>query len=679
MENGIYFFGQAGWQWVAEVDYAINYQANDLTSPDSLELSYTNQFNLPNTLAIQKILEHAEQLDAGGQHPYKLIPARIIEDEETIFDGRAELKGFQGIWKVVIYENHRGLFDSLGEKSIRDLDLSRLDHPWTLDEINARAGATEGVCYPILDYGTVSEGIVPQDAIFPSVFVRDVVAQSLQEEGYKPVGAWLEDPLFKAMVLPFCEAEPVSRDQNWVDARRARVTLADASTIDLVNRGLNRIQPFSIDNRDPFFYDGKTDNYNPTLFQYKADTAMRLRVVAFQEFVAHVHLGAPEVMLIIEVNGSNVHQGYWSKTLYNTSILVEKRDRIEVDTSVLLKKDDVVKIRLTVRKRTNIAQYQVKIFQTSEYAYASFEPDPIVYTGDKWLVARNLPDLKCSLLLKAIAFQMSGWFNIDNQRKTVELIKLTDLTNNRVNAVDWSAKVEESEAPEVQFRIEPYAQKNYVKYKEQDGVDKGYGDGVIRCENTAQSTETALFELPFSATMPSTRQVGDFGSPLLIETRTIIGKGDTIQINKNSTSPRIILVEPTKTFEVATQILDINGNIKPATVTLTGCWFARRENSIVTNENNFSLAFSPVPGQVSEVPLIGRYFGGLKRVLRRPRVFIPSLYLRPVDMATLNPNLPIRLKNVRIGDIEIAGGYFYLNRVNNYQSGKTCTGVLIAF
>ncbi|WP_138992734.1 hypothetical protein [Larkinella sp. C7] len=96
MENGIYFYGPAGWQWVAEVDYAINYQVNDLTSPDSLELSYTNQFNLPNTLAIQKLLENAEQLDAGGQHPYKLVPARIIEEEEIVFDGRAELKSFQG-------------------------------------------------------------------------------------------------------------------------------------------------------------------------------------------------------------------------------------------------------------------------------------------------------------------------------------------------------------------------------------------------------------------------------------------------------------------------------------------------------------------------------------------------------------------------------------------------------
>ncbi|WP_138992735.1 hypothetical protein [Larkinella sp. C7] len=571
------------------------------------------------------------------------------------------------------------MFDSLSEKSIRDLELSRLDHPWTLDEINARAGATDGVCYPILDYGTVSEGIVPQDTLFPSVFVRELAAQAVAEQGYKLVGAWLDDPLFRAMALPFCEAEPVSRDQNWVDARRARVTLVDAPTIEFVNTGrLNRIQPFSIDNRDPFFYDGKVNNYNPVTYQYTADTDMRLRVVAYQEFVARVELGAPELKLIVEVNGANVHQAYWSKTLYNTSILAEKRDRLEVDTSVLLKKGDVVKIRLTVGKRTTFAEYKLKIFQTSETAFASFEPDPVVYTGDNWLVARNLPDLKCSLLLKSIAFQMSGWFNIDNQRKTVELIKLTDLTNNRVNAVDWSAKVEESEAPEVQFRIEPYAQKNYVKYKEQDGVDKGYGDGVIRCENTAQSTETALFELPFSATLPSTRQVGDFGLPLLIETRKITGRGDTIQINKNSTSPRIILVEPTKTFEVATQILDINGNIKPAAVTLTGCWFARRENSIVTNENNFSLAFDPVPGQVSEVPLIGRYFGGLKRVLRRPRVFVPSLYLRPVDMATLNPNLPIRLKNVRIGDIEIADGYFYLNRVNNYQSGRTCTISLIA-
>lgn len=677
MEDGLYFLGDTGWQWVAEVDFVLNIQANDLTSPDTLELSYTNQFTLPNTLAIRQLLDNAEHPNSASRYPYILIPARLVENEGIIFEGRAELKSFQAGWKVAIYETHRGLFDRLAEKSIRDLDFSRLDHPWTLDEINARAGADSDICYPLIDYGTISEGVVPQDAIFPAVFMKTVIGQSLQQEGYKPAGAWLEDPLFQQMIIPFTEEVPKNRDQKWVDARMARVTLTDGPVIE--NAKINRIQPFNVDDRFPGFVDGKANNYNTQTYTYTADTVMRLKVNAFQQFVARITLGSIEVKLIVEKNGQNVAQGYWSKGIYNTSLLAEKIDKVEVETSVDMKKGDSIKIRLIVQNRSKVASAVVKVFQTSETAFASFEPDATVYTGDHWPVAINLPDLKCSEVLKTVAFQMSGWFHVDNRRKTVELVKLTDITNNRANALDWSNRLEESNEAELIFQVDPYGQRNLLKYREQEGVDKKYGDGVIHCENKTLVTESTLFELPFAATMPSSRAVADYGSPPLVETRTASGSGENIQIQKKATSPRLLLVEPTKTFAVPTQVLNSSGVVVPATVTLTGCWFARREQAITTNENAFSLAFDPVPGQISEQSLIARNFGGLKRVLRRPRVLIPSIYLQPSDMMQLDLARPIRLRNVRVGEMEITDCYFYLNRVNNYRAGGTCTVTLIAF
>ncbi|GAB3889870.1 hypothetical protein GCM10028803_00360 [Larkinella knui] len=338
MEDGIYFLGPAGWQWVAEVDYALTMQGNDLTSPDTLELSYTNQFQLPNSLAIQRLLGNAEQLDAGGVYPYTLIGARLVECDEIIFQGRAELQGFQAGWKVVIYEEHRGLFDSLADKSIRDLDLSYLDHPWTIDEISARAGATEGICYPIIDYGTVSDGIIPQDTLFPATFLTTVVGQILQEAGYKPAGSWLNDPLLKQATFPFVEEEPKSRDQDWADARTARVTVATAAPTVMFGGKLNRIQPLTVDNRElEGWKDGKANNFNTATYSYVADSTMRINVVAVQQFNIKIDFGTVEVKLQLEKNGSFVEQAYWSKGAgYN--LIANKNDILTLDTEILVKK-----------------------------------------------------------------------------------------------------------------------------------------------------------------------------------------------------------------------------------------------------------------------------------------------------------------------------------------------------
>ncbi len=55
-----------------------------------------------------------------------------------------------------------------------------------------------------------------------------------------------------------------------------------------------------------------------------------------------------------------------------------------------------------------------------------------------------------------------------------------------------------------------------------------------------------------------------------------------------------------------------------------------------------------------------------------------SVYLLPVDIATLNLSVPIRLQRVRVGSIEINDNYFYLNKLGPYRSGQCTTAVLIA-
>lgn len=75
MLDGLYFFNT----WVAEVEVVLNKQANDLTSPSTLNTSYANSFTLPDTVLLRSLLQNAEQVDSGGRDPYRLIPAKLID------------------------------------------------------------------------------------------------------------------------------------------------------------------------------------------------------------------------------------------------------------------------------------------------------------------------------------------------------------------------------------------------------------------------------------------------------------------------------------------------------------------------------------------------------------------------------------------------------------------------
>ncbi|MDB5242005.1 MAG: hypothetical protein JWP57_2630 [Spirosoma sp.] len=133
MNDGLYLDGV----WVAEADISLNLQLNDLTKPYTIQASYSNSFSIPESLTVRDLTQNAEQIDAGGQHPYKLFRARLIEAREGIFLGHARLTVFKGGWTVILVQTTKSLFEALSQKSLRDMDLARYDHKWNIATITA--------------------------------------------------------------------------------------------------------------------------------------------------------------------------------------------------------------------------------------------------------------------------------------------------------------------------------------------------------------------------------------------------------------------------------------------------------------------------------------------------------------------------------------------------------------
>ena len=691
--DGLYVDGR----WVASADgIAVTFQGNDLTKPTSLQVSYTNTFRIPDTLLMRELTGNAEQLDSGSDFPYQKKPAYVVDDGEVVLRGVLSVVSFGADTEVSVQDTTKDLFSGL-DRSIRTADLSRYDHPFTPEYISTLNETRTGVIYPLIDYGLLQNGVMPADAMFPAMFVHTVIAQMFYEEGFRLIGTLPDNEVYRRLVMPFVESEPTNHDEQWQIDRQARVTFEGPT--DSVSRTLfgnktavNRIQPFSIDNLQPEFTQGKLRNYNTSTFTYVCDTAMRCRVQAYQQFLVKIVTGAMEVILSVEKNGQTAGLEYFDCGAgYN--LLRLRRDSITLDTLVSCKKGDRLQIRLIVARKTTVGGYDADVFNSPDTCWASFTPDLTIQPGDTWNVARNLPDITGLSLLGSIVYLLSGTWSVDGLTREVQFNAFSETVSNTANALDWSNRIDGAVTPTWVPRIDPYAQSNYLRWRESEETKEftstlpggrvafPYGDGVISINASTLDTETTLFTMPFAATLPSDELLPGYGNPPLVKTRTVVnGKDGAVTIGNQSTAARLLLVNLGASYPVpATRLAADGETVERITVGLQPCWFATRPQVVHEVASAHSLVFSRLSLFQPEPDLIKAYYGGLIRVLARMRMLTVSMYLRPEDIAGLDFNRPIRLQRVQVGPLVISDGYYYINRIDRYQSGKTCLVTLIAF
>lgn len=624
----------------------ITYQGNDLSKPATLQSSFAQPFELPDSVAIRRIMADAEQLDSASRWPYVPHPAMILKKGETLFDGIAQLSSYSVGWTLELYEEKRDLFARL-DSPLRNLDLSRYDHPWTIEEINARAGLTDGLIYPCIDYGLLKNGVLPPDTIFPAVFVKTLIDKMLDDQGYTHVGDLPDDAMYKRLLLPFSESEPTSYDAAWQEDRSVRIGQdRPADTIDKGTLGkgnfLNRIQPFNIDNIEGFFQ-GKLHNYNTNTYTYNCDSSMNLKVQATQIFKALCVLGGVEVILSVEKNGQTiVSKRFEAGAGYN--IFFVRTDQLNLTETIKCKKKDRVQIRLEARRFTEFGGYRFEIFNDPDNSFVSFTPQLETAFGDNWLVSRNLPDLSGTQLMVALAHLFGGTWLVSKRRRQVRFSSLTATVNNTQNAVDWSDKLNAAVEPQWVPFIEPYGQNNRLTWREIDetkkaatvgkgGITLNYGDGLISVDAPVLEYDVPLFEMPLAASTDSDELIPGYGAPVLIKTRSVSGRGESLTITNQNTTARLLLAAPGLIVPVAsTQLKADNQTLETVMVNLTPCWFGIRPDPVVGPDTRFTLSFSPIPLSKGEQCVIDRNYPGLLRVLRRMRVLTASHYLGPMDI-----------------------------------------------
>jgi len=272
------------------------------------------------------------------------------------------------------------------------------------------------------------------------------------------------------------------------------------------------------------------------------------------------------------------------------------------------------------------------------------------YNGATIKVSEIQHDMTQTEFFKGImnAFGIVG--GVDDYTKTIVLNTFESIKDNIINANNWSSKVDFGIVPEVKFRDGNYAQKNYFKYKiENDVVDnynynatfwelifgstdsQFYGSGVINIDDKTLPAEKDMFVLPFAASISNAVPVvnEDYSVDKFTQRLFVFYGRDT-----NPTSSQVTFWDISRSRTLA-----------------YSHYFASNDN------------------------MKKRYYSVVEQILTRFKKVTIYVKLNEMDIVNLDYSIPVYL-DITIKNITI-NAYFYINRIENFQEGKTTKVELI--
>jgi len=674
----------------------MTFQAADFGEAGSGSGSFSTTCSVPITPQVIEALGFSIVPNATSiLSAYKNIKARILQDENEIDKGFIRIdeeNTTKKELKITFYGRNVDWFTALGERTLRDLDLSEYDHfktPQAINEVRS-----QGYVYLPVDYGTLqakSSATILEDEIWPAVFVSTLVKQMFKEAGFKVDGTLFDKPEFNRLLIPFSQEEvnmTFAKQANLSTVVTKKNSLVDGEEITLpsydpdleIKLELDARFPYSAPFRNlnnnsirdsvyrpyrpqqtPLTIKDDTDTFNTTTSTYTATARMYVDVYISVQGIKLFLGGAGgqndlfTYEVILKKNGSLIGieiiqqygDGSLSREASFPNILLEIGDTLEVYFKI---------------KTSYTSGYYGFGYGNDYSPYFIVMPKLATLTGFKFPLGTFMPEMAQSKLMEYLFFIYGLVPSFDKATNTVILDSLTDLTVN--SAENWTGKLDTSQSIERRYFdfVEDYAKQNNCTYAElEDDTEiqtyannylSGYGSGAITIDNDYLDATQDYFEAPFFPTKQRKVFTGisnlNFQLPYIFKT--------------DSDEGRIVL------FAGYRSVSELS-NTGISTVTIAGearstipySYFIPPLNIQINDPINLvNLGFNnPLDEFEASLPILQRTYYNLQKVLNKPISITCSLKLTAYDIS--------RLKFNRLKYIQELGGYFYLNKISQYD------------
>jgi hypothetical protein len=165
---------------------AITRQDNDITKPDTVQAAFSTSFALPDDVATHRRLAQPQLGTSLSPAPYQGAAVALeVSGVEVLPGAQLRLDDYtpRTSYTGKLLAGNKSFYDLLGDKTLRELDLSQFDHDWSLAAVAAGAshtGCTQGYVYDVYDRGLGAPPVPPltsqlyQAGYWPTVYARAV-------------------------------------------------------------------------------------------------------------------------------------------------------------------------------------------------------------------------------------------------------------------------------------------------------------------------------------------------------------------------------------------------------------------------------------------------------------------------------------------------------------------------
>ncbi len=218
----------------------------DIVDPEQRRSDYTRTIKVPGTSNNNKVFSFIFDLSRytinTTETQYNPDFNVALKTSAILYrNGLVQIKGFIQLtnivkrpdgavdYEIVLFGEVANLFKDMGEKKLRELDLSAYDHSLTVANVDTTAHTfSDGYIYPIIDTGLARfESQYFIDQMSPAVYLKTLVDKIFETYGYTYDSTFFNSNLFKNLVL-WCGDNPA----QYLTATQIgnRTFLADRTT-----------------------------------------------------------------------------------------------------------------------------------------------------------------------------------------------------------------------------------------------------------------------------------------------------------------------------------------------------------------------------------------------------------------------------------------------------------------
>lgn len=471
---------------MGESGVSLEYRSNILTDISKIVSNFSYTIKLPKTKNNLRLIECAHIPSAVSSFPYLPHVGTLLRDGVQIVDGaNVVLMSVSDTIEIALSWGNASGFSKIVEfeGNLDDLDYGVDDYIFWRYDISPDEDA------PIINYGfkTTEKHV----SYHPVVSVKWLLERIQSQFNVNLLFPSDKQDILQSLKIPLLKKNDA---QKYVDANRVTLTLSG------FNKKDGALRYYQL-----MFY-GLVKSY---YIEYYKDGSF---ISAFKPNFKNLQLNYSIDCRLVYVGSAYKNGGYLDIVDADTGEIIDQVNALEVvdrgnnNYECHFKKDlsldpydKTIYISTTVSKTGDDSVSLVSGSITLEAKVSEVGADIGEY--NKYFTIPNLPSIKLIDFIKSIAY-MLGVFAVPGENNDINFVSFDSVINNKNNAVDWSSRILPNDygdvARNISYQLNDFTQKNWFRYKDDDGVTGNY-DSFIIVENRALDYERDAVSLPFSA------------------------------------------------------------------------------------------------------------------------------------------------------------------------------------